>query len=98
MLRPPLAALAAALVVAAPAAAADFDDPAYWSFADQMAQRLDANWDAGGGSYNLPAGGAEPMSNSMILLTYSGAAMSGHVGPARNDARAGAIAAKLVAP
>jgi hypothetical protein len=98
MLRSLLAALAAALVVAAPAAAADFDDPAYWSFADQRAQRLDSRWDAGAGYYKLAAGGAEPMSNSMILLTYSVAAMNGHQGPARNDARARAIAAKLVAP
>src|SRR4051812_7606994 len=98
MLRSLFAALAAALVVAAPAAAADFDDPAYWSFADQMAQRIDARWDAGAGSYKLGGGGAEPMANSMVLLTYSVAAMNGHEGHARNDARARAIAAKLVAP
>ena len=39
MKRPLLAAVAAALVFAAPAAAASYDDADYWSFADRMEQR-----------------------------------------------------------
>ena len=38
------------------------------------------------------------MANSMLLLTHSVAAMKGWTGPSRNDARARALAARLVQP
>ena len=89
MLRPLLAAAAAALVFAAPAAAADYDDAAYWSFADRSQQsQFDDRWDEKAGYYRMGGGGVEPMANSMLLLTHAVAAMNGHVGPARNDHRA----------
>ncbi len=96
MLRPLLAALAAALVLAAPAAAAPYDDAAYWAFADRMQQRVDDRWDEQAGYFRLGGGGVEPMANSMLLLTYSVAAMQGHEGPARNDHRARILADRLV--
>ena len=98
MLRTLCAAWFAVLILAVPAAAADKTDADYWSFADNMAQRIDNRWDADAGYYKFAGGGVEPMANSMALLTYSVAATTGHQGPARNDARARAIAAKLVAP
>src|SRR6478609_5479396 len=96
MLRLSLAALAAALILAAPAAAAPYDDDAYWAFTDRMQQRVDRHWDEDAGYFRLGGGGVEPMSNSMQLLTYSVAAMQGHEGPARNDHRARILAARLV--
>src|SRR3954451_1308033 len=98
MLRSLLAALAAVLVLAAPAAAADFDDTAYLQIADQLQQTLDARWDGAAGYYRLGAGGVEPMANSMLLLTHSVAAMKGWTGPSRNDERARALAARVVHP
>jgi hypothetical protein len=96
MLRPLLAAAAAALVLAAPAKAATYDDAAYWAFADKMQQIADPHWDEQAGYFHLGGGGSEPMSNSMQLLTYSVAAMQGHEGPARNDHRARILAERLV--
>ncbi len=99
MLRSLLAAVAAALVLAAPASAAEpigYDDAAYWAFADRMQQRVDDRWDEDAGYYRLSGGHAEPMSNSMLLLTHSVAAMHGHEGPARNDHRARVLAKRLV--
>ena len=54
MLRSLLAATAAALVLAAPASAAEptaYDDAAYWAFADRMQQRVDDRWDEKAGYY-----------------------------------------------
>src|SRR4051794_3259298 len=100
MLRTLCAAVFAALLLAVPASAlaADKSDADYWAFADDMASRIDSRWDGDLGYYKFAGGGVEPMANSMALLTYSVAAMSGHTGPARNDARARSIAARLVAP
>src|SRR4051794_40057838 len=96
MFRPLLAAAAAALILAAPAKAAVYDDNAYWAFADKLQQRIDDHWNEQDGYYHLGGGGSEPMSNSMLLLTYSVAAMQGHEGPARNDHRARVLADRLV--
>jgi hypothetical protein len=96
MLRPLLAAAAAARVLAAPAKAATYDDDAYWAFADKMQQIADPHWNEKDGYFHLGGGGSEPMSNSMQLLTYSVAAMQGHEGPARNDHRARILADRLV--
>jgi hypothetical protein len=96
MLRPLLAAAAAALVLAAPAKAASYDDDAYWAFTDKLQQLADKHWDEQDGYFHLGGGGSEPMSNSMQLLTYSVAAMQGHEGPSRNDHRARILADRLV--
>ena len=86
MFRPLLAAAAAVLVFAAPAAAAPYDDAAYWAFADRSQQtQFDDRWDEQAGYYRMGGGGVEPMANSMLLLTHAVAAMDGHVGPARGS-------------
>ena len=96
MFRLLLAAVAAALVLAAPAQAASYTDSDYWAFADRMQQRVDDRWDEQAGYFKFSGGGVEPMANSMQLLTYSVAAMQGHQGPARNDRRARILAERLV--
>src|SRR3954469_4541012 len=89
-----LAGAALALALGSPATARADD---YWSYADRIQSRLDARWDEQAGYYRLAGGGVEPMANSMLLLTHSVAAMSGHQGPARNDHRARILALRLVA-
>jgi hypothetical protein len=102
---PPLrlvaAATLAALALWSPASASaqgpPYDDAGYWAFADRMQQRLDRRWDEDAGYYRCGGSGTGPMFNSMLLLTHSVAALEGHDGPARNDLRARALAARLVA-
>ena len=97
MLRPLLAAAAAALVLAAPAKAATVRRQRLLGVRRQACSRsLDTHWDEHDGYFHLGGGGSEPMSNSMLLLTYSVAAMQGHEGPARNDHRARSLADRLV--
>ena len=60
MLRSLLAALLAVLVLAAPAAAADFSDADYFTVADKLQQTLDSHWDGDAGYYKLGGGGTPP--------------------------------------
>jgi hypothetical protein len=95
-------ATVAALALAAPATATaqtsppPYDDAGYWAFADRMTDRLDSIWDDDAGYYRGGGGGVEPMTNSLMLLAHSVAAMEGHDGPARNDRRARRLALRLV--
>jgi hypothetical protein len=75
---------------------APLNDSGYWAVADHMQQLLDNTWDEQRGEYRPGGGGADPMVNSLMLLTHSVAAMEGHDGPARNDHRARLIAKALV--
>src|SRR5687768_14084897 len=94
----PIAVAVAALAAAAvPSAhAAPLNDAGYWAFADRMQERLGSLWDEDAGYYRAGSGGVEPMANSLMLLTHSVAALEGHHGPARDDARARRIARRLV--
>ena len=94
--RLPLLVLAAALIAASPAHAAPYDEAAYWGFADRMQQRLDDTWDGDRGHYRPGGGGTDLSVNAEMLLTHAVAALKGHEGPARQDARARAIAKRLV--
>src|SRR4051794_2549857 len=76
--------------------AAPLNDSGYWAVADQMQRLLDNTWDERRGEYRPGGGGADPMVNSLLLLTHSVAAMENHQGPARNDHRARLIAKALV--
>lgn len=91
-----VAAFAVALIAAPAALGASYDDAAYWSFADRMQQRLEDTWDGDRGHYRPGGGGTDLSVNSELLLTHAVAAMEGHEGPARQDARARAIAKRLV--
>jgi hypothetical protein len=87
--------------VAAPAAvstaSAPLDERGYWALADAMQARLDEFWSKDSDTYRVGGGGADPSVNGQLLLVHAVAAMRGHEGPARNDARARLIARRLVA-
>jgi len=71
MFRPLLAAAAAALVLAAPAKAATYDDDAYWAFADKLQQLADKHWDERNGYFHLGGSGSEPMTRWYTRTTAS---------------------------
>jgi hypothetical protein len=83
----------------APAArsADGYGDREYWRFADRIVDRLDALWDARAGRYDAGSGGVDTMLNADLLLVHAAAALARHEGPARNDARARALAHALTA-
>ena len=91
-------AVMAVALTAVPAANAmpAYDSSHYWTFADRIQQRLDPLWDPQAGYYRAGPGGVEPMTNALLLLTHSVAALEGHDGPARNDQRARVLARRLV--
>ena len=72
-------------------AAGGLDAAGYLAVADRLVARLCARWDARGGHYRAGSGSTTQV-NADLLLVYSGAALAGHRGPARDDARAVAIA------
>jgi hypothetical protein len=92
----PVATASAQQATAAAVPSVPLNDSGYWAVADQMQQLLDNTWDERRGEYRPGGGGADPMVNSLLLLTHSVAAMEGHDGPARNDHRARLIAKALV--
>jgi hypothetical protein len=82
---------AAGLPVSAP-----LDDAGYWALADRLARRLGSGWSEDDGFYRAGGGGVEPGVNGQLLLLHAVAAAHGHVGPARDDARARSIAGALL--
>jgi hypothetical protein len=82
-------------VFAAPASA--WDDTGYWAFADKVQSRLDASWSESLGRYRANSPSVDTMLNANELLIHSAAALSGHQGPARADARARSIVDELMA-
>ena len=82
-----VAIIAAALAVAIAAPAHALDDGGYLTVMDAMSQRLDATWDESRGHYNPPEG-TETAVNAELLFTHATAALHGHSGPSRQDARA----------
>jgi hypothetical protein len=97
--RPLIAAAAAlALVLLAPASAraAAWTETDYWRFADRLQERLDASWRSQRGLYRPQDMSSDTMVNANMLIVHSVAAMRGHNGPARQDDRGRAIAARMV--
>src|SRR6266516_4698048 len=90
--------LAAAFTLTGVARAAD--DAAYWAFADRIqAKQFDSLWSDAAGMYRPGSGGVDVSVNANLLLTHAVAALEGHDGPARNDARARALTLRfLTAP
>ena len=89
------AAVAVALLSSAAPAIAH-DDAGYFAFADRIQQQLDPIWDEDAGYYRAGPGGVEPMTNSLLLLAHSVAALHDHHGPSRDDRRARMVARRLV--
>ena len=73
---------------------AGWGDRDYWGFADRCQRLLDGLWSPAEGAYRSPGEG-ETSLNASLLFTHAAAALAGHRGPARQDARARAIAARL---
>jgi hypothetical protein len=63
---------------------------------DRMQQRLEPLWDARLGRYTPGRGGTDTTFNANMLLVHSVAALQGHRGPSRNDARARSLVRALL--
>jgi hypothetical protein len=88
--------LAGVILVCLPAPALAWDEPGYWDFADKLARRLDDTWNPELGRYKPGASSVDTMMNANMLLLYSAAAVRGHEGASRQDARARSIVAQLM--
>ena len=80
-----------------PAGATGLTDDDYLAFADRIAERLDRTWDPADGRYLMGNRGLDSIYNAALLAVHATAALCGHVGPARNDARARRLAERLTA-
>jgi hypothetical protein len=96
MLRLAVLVGAIALMGAAPAHAA-FTDADYLAFADRLAGGLDERWSEPRGAYVGEHDVADTRENAAMLLTHSIAALAGHRGDTRRDARARRIVDRLTA-
>jgi hypothetical protein len=88
--------LAGVLLFCVPAPALAWDEARYWDFADKLARRLDDTWSPALDRYRPGSASVDAMLNANMLLLFSTAALRGHEGAARQDARARSIAAKLM--
>jgi hypothetical protein len=88
--------LAGVMVFLLPATAAAWDEPRYWDFADKLARRLDDTWSPALDRYRPGSPSVDSMLNANMLLLFSTAALAGHEGAARQDARARSIVAQLM--
>jgi hypothetical protein len=88
--------VAGVMLLALPATAAAWDEPRYWEFADKLARRVDDNWRADLGRYRPGSASIDTMLNTNMLLLHSAAALRGHEGASRQDARARSIVAQLM--
>src|SRR4051812_20352816 len=62
----------------------------YWAFTDRRASEIDAHWDDQVGYYRMVSRFTTRL-NADMLEVFALAARAGHVGPARDDARARAL-------
>ncbi len=88
--------VAGVMLLVLPATASAWDEPRYWEFADKLARRLDDTWNPALDRYRPGSASVDSMLNANMLLLFSTAALRGHEGAARQDARARSIAAKLM--
>jgi hypothetical protein len=89
-------ALCAGAILAVPATAQAWDEAGYWAFADKVQTRLDESWNARLDRYKAGSPSVDTMLNANELLLHSAAALRGHQGPARADARARSVVAQLL--
>ncbi len=95
-MRAAVAGLVAGLMLCLAAPAHAWDEAGYWAFADKLAQRLDESWKPELERYRPGSPSVDTMTNANLLLLHSAAALRGHEGPARQDARARSIVAQLM--
>jgi hypothetical protein len=89
-------AVMAGLLFGLPAQAQAWDEAGYWAFADKLTRRLDDQWSRNLDQYRPGSPSVDTMMNANMLLVHSAAALRGHEGAARQDARARAIVGKLM--
>jgi hypothetical protein len=89
-------AVLAGLLLAVPAQAHAWDEAGYWAFADKLSRRLDDSWNRERDQYRPGSSSVDTMMNANMLLVHATAALRGHQGDARQDARARSIVAKLM--
>lgn len=82
------------------ATAPPFREADYWVFADRLADALDQRWNADRGAYESIGGSDASIRfniryNAQLLLTHSVAALRGHDGATRRDARARILVNRL---
>ncbi|MFT4034312.1 MAG: hypothetical protein QM679_01905 [Patulibacter sp.] len=84
---------------AATAAAADLDTtPDPWRLGDDIAARLDTRWNDSRGVYMNENGFPDTRMNALMLQLHSMAALAGHQGASRNDARIAPMVQVLTSP
>jgi hypothetical protein len=88
--------LAGVILVCLPAPALAWDESGYWDFADKLARRLDDSWNPFLDRYRPGSTSVDTMMNANMLLLHSTAALRGHEGASRQDARARSIVAQLM--
>ena len=88
--------MAGVILLWLPAPALAWDEAGYWDFADKLAGRLDDTWSPTLDRYRPGSISIDTMMNANLLLLHSAAALHGHEGAARQDARARSIVAQLV--
>ncbi len=89
----PLSSLASA---SAEAAAGTRND-VFLSFMDTVCARLSDQWSVERGAYHPTVGGYSTLVNARMLQVHANAAVVGHSGPSRNDARALSLVSVLLA-
>jgi hypothetical protein len=72
-----------------------FTDGDYFALADDVMLRLERTWREDEEVYSSGGGGLDAIYNGALLTVHATAAMHGHTGPARNDARARLLAKRL---
>ena len=73
---------------ASPPARAEYDDAAYFSFADRIVAELPTPWNEQRGAYFSENHGYAARTNANLLLLHAVAALRDHDGPTRRDERA----------
>ncbi|MDO9409392.1 hypothetical protein [Patulibacter sp.] len=74
------------------------DDEDAWAVPDAVSMPLDRLWDEKLGAYVSPGGRVSTRLNAELLRLHAAAALAGHRGPARHDARVRRIVAYLTGP
>ena len=93
--RETLGLMAGALLLGRVELASGYAAGDYWAFADRWQRLLDDLWSSGLGHYQS-GGRGETSINANLLFTHASAALAGHTGASRQDARARTLAQRLL--
>ena len=96
LMRPGVALLAVSLLLALTPSAGAATGGGYLGVADRLQAAFEPLWSDRGGRYVVTGGGTESTANANMLLVHSVAALRGHRGPSRQDARARVLVRSLL--